>query len=692
MKKIVLVFLCSVIMVYASAQNPSRFFSENRLLIPGTFYYPEHWPESQWERDFKKMADMGFEYVHMAEFAWAFLEPNEGEFNFEWLDKAVSLAANQGLKIILCTPTATIPAWMGEKYPDIYLTDSRLMKGEHGSRQNNSLVNNKYIESSARIVRKMAQHYGKNPHIWGWQIDNEPQAKDDYSPASHQAFRQWLKNKYETIDALNHAWGAAFWSIKYNNFDQINIHNPNAIQWWGNNPHALLDFRRFTAQVQANDLDRQAKILRQYINQNQFITTNYVAAINNADPTMTKELDFIAYTAYPNNGSANLGKNGYRLGDHTTLLHANDFYRPIKGITGVMEIQPGQVNWASTNSMLLPGTVRMWLFHSLAAGARFASSYRFRQVLFGVEQYHSGIIKPDGISPSQGGKEYMQFIQELKMLEKLTPDTLVPQKHKAMRTAILWSHENLWDHNRQAQNNEWNLRNHTLRYHQALKSLGAPVDYVAETDNWNNYPTLLIPAYQSVDSTLVDKMKEYTKQGGNLIITCRTASKNPLGHFWEAGWSAPLYDLIGADISAYDMLPQNQQANVSMNGKNYTWNTWADLLDAHNTEYSIAQYSDQFYKGKSAVVQRKLGKGLVTYIGVHTIDGDLEKKILAKTFTDQNIKVSDYPPGIYTYWRNGFWIAVNYSSEKYMMNLPANAKIIIGDKNLPSPGVLVWTE
>ncbi len=692
MKKLLLTLLTFTLILNTIAQDASRFFPDDRMLIPGAFYYPEHWPQSQWERDFKQMTEMGFEYVHMAEFAWAFLEPEEGVYTFEWLDKAVNMAAEQGLKVILCTPTATIPVWMGNKYPDVYLTDSRHMKGEHGSRQNNSLVSEKYIELSANIIHELGKRYGNNPNVWGWQLDNEPQAKDDYSPASHEAFRQWLKNKYETIEVLNHAWGAAFWSVIYSSFDEINIHNPTIIQWWGNNPHALLDFRRFTAWVQANDLDRQARILREYIKPNQFITTNYVAAINNADPRLTQELDFIAYTSYPNNGNPNLGKNGYRLGDHTALLHANDYYRPIDGVTGVLEIQPGQVNWASSNSMLLPGTVHMWLFHSLGAGARFASSYRFRQVLYGVEQYHSGMIENDGITPSQGGREYMQFIEQVKQLEQMNTDKETPAEYTAKRTAILWSHENLWDHMRQPQNNRWNIRNHTMKYHQMLKSMDVPVDYIAETDEWSNYPTLIIPAYQAVDSALVEKMKSYANDGGNLIITCRTASKNRYGHFWEAGWSAPLYNLIGAKITGYDMLPGNKQATVTMNGEDYKWNMWGDLLEPENETYSKVKYTDQFYAGKTAVTQRDFGNGTITYIGVDTQNGEMEKQILKELFEKRGHSVSNYPEGVFVYWRNGFRVAVNYSSESYTMELPANANIIFGEKDLASPGVLVWSE
>ncbi|MBN1925761.1 MAG: beta-galactosidase, partial [Prolixibacteraceae bacterium] len=161
-------------------QKPSSFLPQKKLMTIGVFYYPEHWPESQWNRDFKNMAEMGFKYVHMGEFSWAFLEPVEGKYDFKWLDKAVSLAAKNGLKVMLCTPTATTPVWMGIHYPETYVMNSDYRRGEHGTRQNNSLANEKFRELSAKIVEAMAKHYGNNPSVWGWQLDNEPEAKPDY--------------------------------------------------------------------------------------------------------------------------------------------------------------------------------------------------------------------------------------------------------------------------------------------------------------------------------------------------------------------------------------------------------------------------------------------------------------------------------------------------------------------------------
>jgi beta-galactosidase len=677
----------------AWSQNASSFFPEKDLVTTGIYYYPEHWPENQWERDIKKIADMGFEFVHLAEFAWYKMEPMEGKFDFAWLDKVVKLCEKYHLKIVMCTPSATAPAWMQVNYPETYIMDGHYIRAENGTRGLNSISNAKYRNFVGRIVGEMAKRYGKNPNVTGWQIDNEPPALSDYSPASQNEFRQWLKSKYFTIDALNMAWGNAFWSQWFNNFEQVLIPNTNLVGWWGNNPHAILDFKRYTADKQANFLDLQAGVLRSSISEKQYITTNYTAVCTGADPRRTQKLDFASYTAYPNGGSDNIGETGFRLGDNKVILFAAEYYKSVGGLSGVMEMQPGPVNWGGYNPLLLPGTVRMWLYHSFAAGGRLACSYRFRQIIYSCEQYHSGVIQTDGVTPSQGGEEYIQFMKEIKQLrQQYKPDAKMPEKLAARSTAILWNLENYWTIDRQKQTWQWDAWGYPVKFLEMTKSLGAPTDVVPETADLSKYKVVIVPAYELADSALVKKWNDYAANGGNLIITCRTATKNRMGHFWEGSWAAPISGLIGAKVKATDMLSGNRKGEILMNAQTYNWNNWGDLLMPEAATEVLASYSNQFYKGQAAVVKRKLGKGTVTYIGVDTDNSNLEKEILRLTYTNAGATTENYPAGIFVYWRNGFYMAVNYSSDDYKMNLPTNAKILIGESTLKPSGVLVWTE
>ncbi|HEU4386397.1 MAG TPA: beta-galactosidase, partial [Blastocatellia bacterium] len=426
---LLIAILCSTVQV-TSAQSGGRFFPAKDLMRIGVYYYPEHWPESQWERDFSKMEEMGFEFVHMAEFAWANMEPEDGKFDFAWLDKAVQLAAKHKLRVIMCTPTPCPPAWLAESHPEIFLVRADGQRLEHGSRANNALADPTYLRHCERVITEMAKRYGRNPAIWGWQLDNEPNALPDYSPSAQRAFREWLNARYKTVDVLNREWGTAFWSLRYNSFDQIRIPNTNLL--YGPSPHAVLDFKRFTADQTGKFLNWQVSLLRRHITPAQWITTNYIATIGSSDPRRSTDLDFTSFTLYPVSGGHNLGDDGFRLGWQHGLAFATAFYRNIQGATGVMELQPGQVNWARINPQPMPGAVRMWLWHAFAGGCSFASPYRFRQPLYGSEQYHYGIVRTDGVTPSPGGLEYQQVAREMKELRaQYDPSAKPPSSYLA---------------------------------------------------------------------------------------------------------------------------------------------------------------------------------------------------------------------------------------------------------------------
>ncbi len=674
-------------------QGTPDFFPKESLMSMGIYYYPEHWDKSEWERDIKNISEIGFEFIHIAEFAWIDMEPQEGAYTFEWLDTVIDLAAKYRLKVILGTPTAISPVWMGIKYPEIYLMGPDYQRAEHGTRAQQSLSNPVWRDFAKEIITKMAERYGNNPNVMGWQLDNEPEAKEDYSPSSQEAFRTWLKNKYKNIDALNTAWGTEFWSQVYNDFNQIKIHNADHVGWWGTNPHALLDFKRYMADTQAEFLDYQASILRPLISKKQFITTNYTATTPNADPRRTEKLDFNSFTSYLNKGYSNIGDKGFRLGDPKELSFALNFFKTKNDIAGVMELQPGPTNWGNVNPLLQPGALRMWLYHCFAENMSFACSYRYRQINYGSEQYHSAITTLDGVTLAQGGKDYKRAIEEMKQLRKAyNPNEKMPKEIEARKTALLWNYDNAWSMGRQGQTSQWNTLQFFQKYLEIVKSFGSPTDIVNENDDLNDYKVVIAPAFELVDDATIAKWMDYVKQGGNLVLTVRTGVKDKNGHLYQSGWGEKIYPLIDAKIDYFDQLLPYMKGVVKGYNKEYYWNNWADLVNANKPENVLATYTDQFYAGKAAAVINRIGKGTVTYIGVDTDDAQLETDILKSVYTNAQILTEDYPEGVYVNWRDGFWVAVNYSSKDYELNIPQNAQVLIGSKTLSSGGVTVWSE
>ncbi|NJK94640.1 MAG: hypothetical protein HC905_06695 [Bacteroidales bacterium] len=270
----------------------------------------------------------------------------------------------------------------------------------------------------------MAKRYGNDKRIWGWQIDNEPHLSTnyDYSAFAQTDFTEWLLKKYDNdIQKLNKAWGTSFWSSTYNHFGQIKIPNDKESS---NNPHALLDFKRYTADAIALSIRFQANLLRKNINPDQWLTTNYAyyKFLSPVDPFRNKgDLDFASHTMYLLSTYLDnpAGDQGFRLGHGLDLSLSTELTKSIEGFTGIMELQPGQINWGRYNAQPLPGAVRMWIWHCFGLGDKFTCTYRFRQPIFGSEHYHKGIMETDGITVSRGGKEFVQAIGEIKELENI---------------------------------------------------------------------------------------------------------------------------------------------------------------------------------------------------------------------------------------------------------------------------------
>jgi Beta-galactosidase len=356
-----------------------------------------------------------------------------------------------------------------------------------------------------------------------------------------------------------------------------------------------------------------------------------------------------------------------------------------------MELQPGQVNWGGINPQPLPGAVRLWLWSVFAGGSDFVCTYRYRQPLYGTEQYHSGIVGTDGVTVTPGGKEYQQFMQEVKQLRKeYSPRENKPKEYTARKTAILYNYDNSWSIERQKQNQTWNTMAHVEKYYRPLKAFGAPVDFITEDKDFSAYPVMIAPAYQLVDDALIARWTEYVKNGGNLILTCRTGHKDRFGRLFEAPFRSKIDNLSGNKVDFYDLLLPQDPGTVAMEGKSYPWNTWGEMLIPDKGTEVWANYTGEFYEGKPAVTIRHLGKGTVTYVGVDSKDGSLEKDVLTKLYATLNIPVMNLPYGVTMEYRNGLGIVLNYSDKPYEFQLPKGSKVLVGDTTIPTAGVLVF--
>ena len=654
--RLALALMLSSLITGTTAAAAPDWFPRAEMMTVGAYYYPEAWPENQWARDMANMRKMGMEFVHMGDFAWAFMEPEEGKYEFDWLEKNVALAAQNGLKVILCTPTAAPPIWISRKHPEALMVDAAGRRMNHGGRAHGDWSSPVYRDYASKIVTELAKRFGNDKRVWGWQLDNELshyEKQYSYSKDATVHFRAWLKEKYGSIDRLNADWGTAFWSMVYRNFDQIEI--PNQLEHPAlPNPHAQLDFSRWFAAEAADYLRMQAGLLRKYGSDQQWITTNFMAMHPDVNPLLSsKDLDVFTWTHYPVHGDefAENGPLGFRLGSGAVQSFMHDFLRPVNGLSGLMELQPGQVNWGAINPWPQPGAIHMWILRAFGAGARIVATYRYRQPLIGNEQYHKGLVETDGVTLSPGGREYAEAMADVvKLRASYRADAKEPAGYAKRRTAFLINFDNRWDIDIHKQTTRWDTVAHWMKYYRGLKSMMAPVDVVSEDRDLSAYPFVVAPAYQLVDHALVAKWKAYAENGGHLVLTARSGQKDRRGHFPETLWVERLYGLIGAKLPFYDLLPGTIEGHVSADGVRYAWGSWADVLEPQEGTDTLATYADQFYAGKAAAVTHKVGKGTVTYIGVDTTTGELEAALLRKVYASAGVAPAEsegrFPGGL----------------------------------------------
>ncbi|MEO0938635.1 MAG: beta-galactosidase [Pseudomonadota bacterium] len=391
----------------------------------GVCYYPEHWPEDIWAQDAARMAAAGLTWVRIGEFAWKRMEREPGRLDWGWLDRAIETLGAAGLKVVLGTPTATPPAWVLKKHPDMLAVDAEGRPRGYGSRRHYCFSHAGYLVEAVRITSLMAERYGQNPHIAAWQTDNEYGCHDtvlSYSDAARRAFRAWLRARYPgagnggDINALNAAWGNVFWSMDYDDFDQIDLPNLTVTE---PNPSHSLAFRRFSSDQVVRWNRAQVAAIRAHSNAP--IAHNYMGRVTEFDHfAVGADLDIASWDSYPLGfledrvGAEPPHQRAFaRQGDPDFQAFHHDLYRAVgRGRWWVMEQQPGPVNWAPYNPAPLRGMVRVWAWEAFAHGAEAVCFFRWRQAPFAQEQMHAGLLRPDS-APAPGLAEAQQVAAEI---------------------------------------------------------------------------------------------------------------------------------------------------------------------------------------------------------------------------------------------------------------------------------------
>ncbi|MEE1110533.1 MAG: DUF4434 domain-containing protein, partial [Lachnospiraceae bacterium] len=410
-------------------------------MTAGVCYYPEHWPKEMWRDDLRRIREAGISVIRIAEFAWTIFEPVEGTFSFDFFDEFLAVAEEEGIKVIFGTPSATPPAWLTEKYPEVLNARKDGVLLRHGGRRHYNYNSPVYRKLTARIVEQLARHYGQHPCLVGWQIDNELncETSEFYSEADHAAFRSFLKEKYGTLDKLNAAWGTVFWSETYTDWEQL--HCPRPVINNGDNPHLMLDYRRFVSASCLTFAGMQAEMIRKYKQPGDFITTNGLFGDMDNHKLQQDSLDIYTYDSYPNFAFEidRDPKHSKDLNDRKWTRNLTET-RSVCPHFGIMEQQSGGGGWTSRMEMPAPrpGQLTLWAMQSVAQGADFISFFRWRTCAFGTEMYWHGILDYDG-RDNRKLAEVKDFISKMKTLDP------VCGAENAAGFALLKDYDNIFD-------------------------------------------------------------------------------------------------------------------------------------------------------------------------------------------------------------------------------------------------------
>jgi beta-galactosidase len=584
----------------------------------GAAYYPEWWGPSEWENDFRQMHELGLNTVRMGEFAWAKFEPAEGKFDFDWMDKAVAIAARYKIDVIMCTPTDSPPPWLYQEHNDI-MGGNELGAYTYGGRKGYCVNSPDYLKACANITNALAEHYGRNPGVIGWQLDNEPGNPFKCFDANcEQAFRVWLQKRYGSLAELNKVWNGGFWSNEYTDWAQIGFPKNSAEGGW--QPAISLDYRRFFSGSYLNYLKTQALLLRGKI-KNQFIFTNWPFPQWSVDIFAGAEfLDACAWDNYTSAPGISNFKHQYISGfnhDITRCAGPNQRF-----------ICPEQI--ANLPSNALNGALRLQAYMGLAHGSYGHLYFEWRRPDAGSEQYRPSMIKRfDGtIGPTQ-----LIFEQIAREFKRLGP-VLAGAETKA-DIALLYDFGNQWSQgfNFSGRDARDYYDYQSERYYNGLKVLQRNIDIVPLKTDFSTYKLIVAANLRLVDDATVSRLVDFVSRGGILLLNYRCGTQNMDNSMRHVLSPGPFAGIAGLSVeSKLDLLEYNEadgaldkkasdDLGIVFQGSDTVFHpsNVLEKLSLHGAE-PVAVFKGGRMAGLPAITQNSYRNGKVYYVATDCND------------------------------------------------------------------------
>ncbi len=547
--------------------------------VYGAAYYPEHWDESLWKKHIEIMKKYHIEWVRIGEFTWGLLETDDGIYDFSIVDKAISMLWKNGIKIIFGTPTAVPPSWLVKKYPEILPVNENGEILGLGSRRHYCVSNEIYQKYALRITEKIVERYAS--YVFIWQIDNEFGCEGTqrcYSESARLAFLKWLEKKYKNIDNLNKAWGTSFWAQKYSNWNQIDIpkKTPGA-----KNPHQVLDFYRFSSDAYIEFAKKQKEIIRKYSDAP--ITHNFMIDFFEIDyRKFAKEIDIISWDNY-------IATKEY---DPFKQAANHDLMRSLKQKPFIiMEQQPGRVNWKIVNKEYPPTYLSLWVKQGYLHGASGNLIFRFRELPYGAEQFHGGLL-------SYSGEVRERLIEFSKTITSLKGSLMLKKE-----VGIYFDYENMWIHNINHLNKEFSYWNGILDIYKVIRKLGYNVDFIFSDSEIDKYDLIVVPYAMKINEEFTKKLLSYK---GKIIMTAMSGVKDDTNKIVETipDNISKTYNFKIKNFSGID------DVNLTFSNKTYKGYYWIDEIEEEGFNI-LGTYLDGPFSNTPSIIE----KDNLIYIG-----------------------------------------------------------------------------
>lgn len=656
-------------------------------ILYGGDYNPEQWPEEVWLEDARLMQEAGVNFVSLAIFSWAKLEPRPGVFEFGWLDRVIDLLWKHGVSVNLATATASPPPWLSRAHPDSLPVDENGVRLSPGARQHYCLNSKAYRERSAELCRQLGRRYAQHPAVALWHINNEIGCHTHacYCDVCATEFRVWLKSRYTTLDALNEAWNTAFWSQIYGDWEEI---LPPRKAPTFRNPGQMLDYFRFMDVSMQGILRGEIEALRS-VAPDAKVTTNGLSFWKQTNyHEWYRDVDIAAWDSYPDPAGG--------LGEVRTAAFCHDLFRSLRGGQPfiLMEQVTSQVNWRANNALKAPGQMRALSYQAIARGADGVMFFQWRASKAGAERFHGAMLPHYG-PEGRVFREVRELGAELRAVADVVGARVLA------RVAMIVSWPNRWALELEAKPAQFDYATILAHFYRPLWELNVPVDIVPPDGELASYDVVIAPALYQLSGDDAARLRRYVERGGCLIMTYFSGVADLREHIWPGGNPALLHDVFGLAVEEWQPLQpgQTQRLRVGESGRETTCSQFCELLDLRGAK-AEAVYLDSFCAGRAAITSHCFGHGEARYVATSPDASYLREHYSAILQSRGILAPVEAPHGVEVVVRRGesaeYLFVINHEAQPVQVQLGhwQGPDLLTGDAcrgsvPLPSYGVRV---